>query len=172
MIRIAKILAFGLLLFSLACNKDDDSGPSGGADITGTWKLTAFTLDGTTTTVGGGVTLNGTFKSTGKNFNAQVTFNKDGTYTSSGSYTVVLTTTISSQTTTLEEPLNDFFGKGTWKRDGSQLTIISGTETTVAEIVEETSKKLRFKVPLNRTTTDSGFSVTQKGTGFQTIERQ
>lgn len=171
MIPTVKLLGLALLLFFTACNKDDDSGSVDATDMTGTWKLTASTLEGTTTTVGGGITLGGTFTSVGKDFKAQVTFNKDGTYVSSGTYNVVVTTTVDGQTTTLEQPISEFLGTGTWKRDGNKLTVVSGTQTTVMEIVEETSKKIRFKLIFDRTTVNAGFSVTQKGTGFQTIER-
>jgi Lipocalin-like domain len=166
----SKILAFCLLLLSVACNKDDDANNSGN-DLSGTWKLTAISSEGTTSTTGPGTAISGTFKTTGKDYKAQVTFKNDGTFVSSGTYTAVATTTIGGQTFTQEQPIQDFLGNGTWKRAGNKLTVTVNGVTTEATIAEETDKKLRIAGTFDRSTTASGLTVVQKGTISQTIER-
>lgn len=170
MFKIAKIAALALLVFFASCKKDEETS---GSDVVGTWNLTETSCDdGNSTTTVSGVTATATFKWTGKNFAAKLVFNTDGSYTSSGSYTQVLTTIAAGQTITQEIPLNDFFGTGTYKISGKTMTATAsdGTSST-AEILEQTSTKLRFKYSLNRTTNQSGATVVQKGSIYYTLTK-
>jgi hypothetical protein len=157
-----KIFLFSLVIFSFSCKKDDTAAAN---TLIGTWNLTAATCDdGKSTTTVGTEVLTSTFTSLGKNFASTVTFKADGTYTSGGTYTAVLTTTTAGQTFPSEVNIPAFAGAGTWSVTGTKLTVNDGTTSQVADIVENTSSKFRYKAAINKTTTTADFVSVATGT--------
>jgi hypothetical protein len=167
-----KILSLLTLMLFAACKKDEDT-KSSESGIVGTWKLTALTCgDCTSTTEVGGTSATSTFTTTGKDFTNEVTFKADGTYTASGSYTAVQEITVAGSTFTLETPVGDFLGEGTYEIDGDVMTTKASTgETGTATILSMDSEKLELKFSVNEVISSNGATVTTTGTYYYTLEK-
>ncbi len=110
------ITVFSITLFLASCSSSDDAPQVDAKDMLGTWNLTEITTEGTTKSTANGVTIESTFSSFGKNYNAKTIFTENpNNFESSGSYTSVLTTTTLGQENTIEVPLNNILGSGTWE---------------------------------------------------------
>jgi Lipocalin-like domain len=166
MSHFSKIFFFSLALLAFSCKKDSDT-DTDSSGIVGTWKLTEATCNNgtSTTTDDDGVSVTSTFTSTGKNFASTVTFKSDGTYTSGGTYTAVLSLVFAGQTIVNEVNVPEFAGSGTWKIEGNKLIVTDANgKASTGDILENTAQKFRYKINIDQTTINSGFTVTYTGT--------
>lgn len=171
-----KKLSLILIIFSMlfiSCSKDDDNGGSQ-AEITGTWELNKYEIDGEGTIEIDGEQIPVIIEGYGDNYNAQLTFADDtepGIVTGSGTFDLTINFIFMGQIiNTVEETISfeEMFLDATWifNQASGTLTIQEGTSTPTVlyvttlnnntlvleytEIDEETSTNVTVKITLVR----------------------
>ena len=160
----------GLFLLSLSACKKDATG-----DIPGSWKVTAITYAGTTTTAdpSTGVSYTSTFTGEGTNMDLQISFAENpNTYTTTGSYDILLTTMLNGQSLISTWTNADFVGNGSWSRTGDTLTFTdSNGETSEVTIVSLTDSTLKVNWQFTNVQVTQGATSTSNVDGMYTFER-
>jgi hypothetical protein len=170
--KITKFLLLSLAVIFLACSEDDDPKPTSEAMV-GNWAITALEYKGTTTTTAQGATIKADFTGTGKDMDLITHFKANpNTVTSEGSYTIVLKTTYMGQSMTEEVPMEEVVTDGTWKLNGSTLTVTNDFGAQDATIVEQTSTTLKLKINVSDSETDQGITVATKVEAVYTFTKQ
>lgn len=108
----------------VACSTDDDSGSNNtSGHLVGSWEMVSFDYDGNTTTTISGQTTEADFIGVGQNLDYIIEFSDNpNEFSSVGSYDIELTTTVSGQTSTTLQPINDASSSGTYTLDGNTIT--------------------------------------------------
>lgn len=161
-------------LFFLSCSKDKEEVLiASEASVIGAWNLTALeATDGTIDLTVDGTTIPSTFEALGKDFDMVVTFSEEPkTITSEGTYTTVLTTTVMGETTTEEQPGEDFFEAETWRLDGNTLYFSNGTEEIGLTITALTDTTMSLSYEIDETVDFLGILTSVTATYTMTLTK-
>lgn len=169
--RISLVVLVSFLIIS--CNKNDDKPQLSDIDLSGTWELTEYTEEGTSSATILGTSVESTFTGLGKNLDAQVVFNKTpNTYVSSGSFVMETTYTIEDQTTTEDVVIDNFLGTGEWEVSGNMLIINNETGETAAEAIDVSTNKIKLKHYIEQEIPVQGFIFQTKVLSYITVVRK
>lgn len=169
---IKLITLFSITLFFASCSSSDDAPQVNSKDLLGTWNLTEVTTEGTTKSTGNGVTIESTYTSLGKDYNAKLIFSENpNKFQSSGSYTSVVTTTTLGQESTINVPINNIIGAGDWEITGNTLNTSGYGDDASAEILELNESTLKLKILLDKEFTFNGVSQKTTGIVFYTLTK-
>ncbi len=154
-----KITIFLTLFVSLLLSSCSDNDNSTDLTITeneliGDWKITdIYTENGEASITTNGVTLNGTYSMTAKDYNINMSFTDNPKkVTTNGSVTTITSTTFLGQTQTQEQPSGDVPNtSGTWSLNKNILSISGAQESGELTIVSYNNNTLVLKQNLNTT---------------------
>ena len=138
------LLCIAFVFALTSCSSDDDNSSADvSGDIIGTWIGLDVEYSGRTVTEFLGQEIVADFVGEAYDVDYTLTFSENpNEIVSSGSYSLEVTTTALGQVQVENIENIEGLGNGTWNKDGDQLTIVSGGETTVGTIVELTSTSL------------------------------
>lgn len=161
------------LCFLFACGGEEET-PAPANDLSGSWKVTDISYEGTSVSSYGGYTFSSNFTGTGFDHNLVINFDDSpNTYTSSGDYSIKMTFQADGQTYTQNWTNQGFIDGGNWSRAGNELTITSNSSgAQKATILELTSTILKLGYNSTQTAEQDGMTVTSTITGSYTFQRQ
>ncbi len=162
--KILKFLFLATFIsFFFSCSDDNNVDPSNA--LVGAWTVSEISYTGNTSTVvPGNPPVAGTFTGEGFDMDLKIDFENDpNNYTTSGNYSINLETTVNGQTYPSVWNNQEFQGSGTWSRSGDVMTFTSAdSQTSEAQIIEETDSKLKFTQTYNNSQTQNGATVTHQ----------
>ena len=110
----------------MSCSSDDDSSNNStndtSAGLVGTWNLVGINYNGDITTEVAGQLFSVDLDGVGENLDFSLTFSDPDEFMGSGSFDIILTTTVSGQTTTGPISIDIPSTEGTWEQNGTMLT--------------------------------------------------
>lgn len=166
-----KSLLLGLTILIFSCSKENET-PYDESMVVGNWQLTSIDYSGTSTTSILGIKAVTNFTGKGIDMDFKVGFVDDpNEYISMGDYNIELTTELAGQITTEIYKISDFMMPGTWSLKGDKL-IIENLEDTQEAIIKELKSSVMVLVSkYENTTSQTGFTLTQKVTSTFKFER-
>lgn len=170
--KTTKLFLLGLAVILFSCNKEETPNPTV-EGMVGTWAITAFDYNGTTTTTVQGTSVKSTFTGKAKDLDLTTTFTANpNTVTNEGSYSIEETTTILGQTTTEEYLNEETVMDGTWTLNGNKLTVTTVDGPQEATILEQTATTLKLKVEISETESDLGITFSTQVDGTYVFKKQ
>jgi len=167
-------LLFAVTVILSSCSKDNNEEINATeASLIGTWNLTALeTNDGRAVTIIEGESVVSDFTAVGKDFDSVIVFSENPQIvTSEGSYTTVLTTTVMGQTTTQEEPGENFFESDEWRLDGNLLYFRTGEEEIALTIIALSDSEITLRYTIDETIDALGTTISVKATYNMTLSK-
>lgn len=148
--KLLKIIALSFcVVFIQSCDEGEDENNKvfNTTDLLGTWKMTALSYTGTSTTTYRGRTYTAEFDGFAKDIDAVLEFTQNpNEYISSGSYTLVLTITSNSFYEKSEIYSDELFDNGEWLKNENQLTLsISNEGSQALEVLNITDSELSLQ---------------------------
>lgn len=156
--KLKFMLLFVATIGMVSCSDDDGGGQTTSGDIVGTWEMSAFSFEGSTTYEFDGETHTEDYYGVGKEMNdVLLTFNEDGTVTTNGkTFTVEMTWESEGEEITEEYPTETIINAGTWEKNGNTL-ILTEPDGNITELNIE---------KLNNTTLHITGDIEESSTGI------
>jgi hypothetical protein len=169
------LIAFITVLSACETNENPDVNITAD-DIVGSWNVTDFTIEVSTSVTAQNVTATSKTSGYGKDFDFIYTFSENPNVASGqGSYTSVTTTEIPGQQDIVQElVVNSIDGldEGSWSLEGSSITIIDpNNQSSTADIISFSGDKLILKQSVDQDQNINGSTITITGEAFITLEK-
>ncbi len=156
------LLFVSTLLFISCSDESNNNVDVNQNDLVGTWSLTKFDLDATTSGSSQGIDFSSNIKSIGKDYNLTITFTENPKeFTVDGSFTLVSTTNIAGDIDTVEEEVSTIseLNSGEWKIENNQLLLIGDNISSGININSFTGNKIILKQPVDFNRTEQGGTI-------------
>ncbi|MCG8326488.1 MAG: lipocalin family protein [Chitinophagales bacterium] len=163
-----------LTLSIVSCSDDNDNEPDSN-ELVGTWRMTTFDYDGTSTTIVAGQSTTANFVGTAFDIDAKITFlESPNEYKTEGTYGINLMYSVSGQNYETQATVDGFLDSGDWERDGDTIKVTNADgEVSEATIVTLNGTTLVLDAATSETTIDpsSGITTIVEAEGTYTFER-
>lgn len=165
-------------VFLTSCgDEEEEEQATENLGIVGAWNLKSFEYSGNTKIVyDAGPVINSPFVAKAVQTDLTLTFNANNTYTTEGDYAVEIAPDIEDgEDLAITMEYQNFFGEGTWKKEGNQLIFnegeLSGNQVGTSTIVELTANKMVVDITFTVEQAEQGATSIAEVSGRYILEK-